>query len=187
METYNAACLSEEEEKAIGEGQCLPNHAMPKTLDDAVNLLLSWCSNLQEYMRTNEQEHVVVELHHGFGTGIRNMLGLWKGSGACPITEAPLYYHLYEKGLRHPDDMSGVIINAIWHKVNEVEYDIATDIQEYLEYWKDMDERAFSAISDTVDSVISKHTKEWSKDKCLLNTELSNTNPSLYYTLYLAA
>jgi hypothetical protein len=43
-------------------------------------------------------------LHHGFGTWIRNNWGLWGNSD--------LKKYFAEKGVRHPDEMSGIILGS---------------------------------------------------------------------------
>lgn len=42
--------------------------------------------------------------HHSIGMYVRNNYGLWKGG--------PLQEYFLAKGLRHPDDMSGVLLEA---------------------------------------------------------------------------
>jgi hypothetical protein len=46
----------------------------------------------------------LIELHHGWGTGIRNGFGLWRGNTGLQASCAK----------EHPDDCSMVIIEAVW-------------------------------------------------------------------------
>lgn len=48
----------------------------------------------------------LIRYHFGLGMGLRNDLGLWSNSAARAPWE--------RRGLRHPDDMSQVIIEAYW-------------------------------------------------------------------------
>jgi len=52
----------------------------------------------------------LITLHHGFGTSIRNGLGLW-------IPNNP---HV---GTEHPDDYSFKIIEAVWEKIQNTPFD----------------------------------------------------------------
>lgn len=53
----------------------------------------------------------LIMFHHGWGTGIRNSYGLWRGNKSL-ITSA------CGEGC-HPDDASMVIIEGVWEKLNE--------------------------------------------------------------------
>jgi len=46
----------------------------------------------------------MIDLHFGLGMYVRNEYGLWKGS--------PLQDFFLAKGVRHPDDMSAVLLDA---------------------------------------------------------------------------
>jgi hypothetical protein len=72
---------------------------------------------------TNMSEMIVY--HLGAGMGMRNEWGLWAGS--------PLYWHLWRKGLRHPDDMSGYILDTLWCRVHEKPY---PDLEKKIAYLK---------------------------------------------------
>jgi hypothetical protein len=50
-------------------------------------------------------------LHHGYGTGVRNK---WLWGNRDP--ELLRFFH--DKGIDHPDDMSMVIIQALWYDLN---------------------------------------------------------------------
>jgi hypothetical protein len=54
------------------------------------------------------KEDELILLHHGFGTGIRNHYGLWKGNDALRRDAC---------GECHPDDASMVIIKALWRSL----------------------------------------------------------------------
>ena len=52
-----------------------------------------------------ESQEKMVLLHHSLGMYLRNEYGLWSG-------DSELYRYLYDLGLRHPDDMSSVILES---------------------------------------------------------------------------
>jgi len=62
----------------------------------------------------------LIMFHHGWGTGIRNYYGLWRGNQKL-ITSAC--------GMPcHPDDASMIIIRAVWQKSYKNEgYHVSSD------------------------------------------------------------
>ena len=73
----------------------------------------------------------MVKLHHSVGTYIRNEYGLWSGT-------SDIYSYLYFLGLRHPDDMSSVILESFWCKRHGQEYDLGEAVIYYQQYWEDV-------------------------------------------------
>jgi hypothetical protein len=59
----------------------------------------------KEFVRGTKKEDLI-KFHHGWGTGIRNYYGLWRGNDKLIVSAcgAPC----------HPDDASMVIIEAVW-------------------------------------------------------------------------
>ena len=79
----------------------------PETVDQAVDLLLD---QLPEGAKTEIaalSKDDLIWLHMDIGTWIRNNLGLWGGNNAL----------LQATQKQHPDDASGVIIEALWRKL----------------------------------------------------------------------
>jgi len=52
----------------------------------------------------------LILFHHGWGTGIRNELCLWKGG--------PLQKWFLDRDVSHPDEMSMILIELYWSKLN---------------------------------------------------------------------
>lgn len=73
----------------------------------------------------------MVRLHHSIGMYIRNSDGLWS-------RDSEIYRYLYDLGLRHPDDMSSVILQSFWCKRHGQEYDLAAAVEFYIQYWIDV-------------------------------------------------
>ena len=63
-------------------------------------------------------------VHFQLGMSLRNRWGLWKGSRLKDYFEG--------LGLRHPDDMSGLIFRAYWRSLNDNPM-TDEDIQAYIE------------------------------------------------------
>ena len=72
------------------------------TVDD---LLKSLSPESKKTIRETKKEDLI-GFHHGWGTGIRNHYGLWRGNSAL-IEDA------CGEGC-HPDDASMVIIESVW-------------------------------------------------------------------------
>lgn len=136
----------------------MTEEVIPATLEEAVEAVLAFegCAEAMDEFKGDFTKFVGT-FHHTVGRSIRNNWNLWKGCGACPVEEAPLYYELYRQGLRHPDDMSGVILKAAWCRHFGDEYEIGEDIATCLEYWEMMRQRELDQITDAVEAVIAKY------------------------------
>ena len=71
-----------------------------------------------------------IRAHLGLGTFLRNEWGLWKGG--------PLMASLLEIGFRHPDDMSGAILNAYVARENGKDFDVRKAAAGSTNYWRDV-------------------------------------------------
>lgn len=83
---------------------------VPKDLDDCFAELKKLLPKKQVEEIQNGSEKDMIQCHHGLGTWLRNNWGLWKGSR--------LSTWFNEKGIRHPDDMSGIILDSFWRHLN---------------------------------------------------------------------
>ena len=100
----------------------------PQTLDQAVTKLLADLGDEDKaLLRALPQEDMIC-FHHGWGTGIRNSFGLWRGNvdllksctenqqritGRAPSQPPDAHVVL------HPDNASMVIIEAVWLALRE--------------------------------------------------------------------
>ena len=82
--------------------------------------------DLQTLRDTPEAE--MARFHLSLGMGLRNRWGLWGGS--------PLAQHLAGLGLRHPDDMSGLILTSFWRHLHGVPLDVEGQVAAYQRYWE---------------------------------------------------
>jgi len=84
----------------------VPLESLPKTLSEAVDYVIAGLTpEDREFLRTWPCESLG-QFHHGFGTGIRNNLGLW---GRNPELIASL-----PESKRFADAASSLIIEEIW-------------------------------------------------------------------------
>jgi hypothetical protein len=65
--------------------------------------------------------------HLSLGMSIRNRWGLWNGS--------PLQKYFRGLGVRHPDDMSGIILTSFWRHLHGKPQDLDEQVEGYRRYW----------------------------------------------------
>ncbi len=92
-------------------------------------------------MRNGSQEGMLI-YHHGLGTWIRNEWGLWGGSR--------LRRYFREKGLFHPDDMSGIILESFWYKLHGQPYDLGAAILTAQAYWESIRNDTYPLEQDSI-------------------------------------
>lgn len=91
---------------AFGADEPLEAGTWPTTVADTVRDILSGMSDKDKQIVRSTQKVDLIKFHHGWGTGIRNHYGLWRGN-----TE--LIKSACGKPC-HPDDASMKIIEAVW-------------------------------------------------------------------------
>jgi hypothetical protein len=69
-----------------------------------------------------------IEHHFGLGLWMRNNWGLWAGSRLAR------YFH--GLGICHPDDMSGIVLNSYWRRLNSRPILLHEQVGYYREYWR---------------------------------------------------
>ncbi len=84
---------------------------LPVTLEQTVEDIISSLSE-EDKKKVKEDKHCnLIRYHHGWGTGIRNHYGLWRGN-------TKLLKSVCEGKECHPDDASTIIIYGVWNKLN---------------------------------------------------------------------
>jgi hypothetical protein len=79
----------------------------PTTVDEAARRIASELNDDAKARVRGTKSDQLIQYHHGWGTGIRNSLGLWRGNEK--LLES------CGQGKRvHPDDCSMIIIEAVW-------------------------------------------------------------------------
>lgn len=101
---------------------------IPTTLEDAVALLKF---ELPEETRQSIREDLSlspVVWHHTMGQAVRNDFGLW--------LDSPLAKHFEDRfGLGHADDMSAIILDALFADIRGLPYDPENAARHYRDYW----------------------------------------------------
>lgn len=81
----------------------------PTTIDAAVRVLLGLVPAEELAKITQMSEGDLIDLHFGLGQWIRNNFGLWKEN--LELMQAT--------GAIDPDDASGVIVKALWQRLQD--------------------------------------------------------------------
>jgi hypothetical protein len=81
----------------------------PSTLDQAVTRLIDEMDEADKKIIRETKEEELMTFHHGWGTGIRNEFGLWRGNTNL----------LADCHADHPDGASTVIIKAVWERLQK--------------------------------------------------------------------
>jgi len=82
---------------------------LPVSVSGAVEYIWEHCPEDDRRFMAGMMKKDLITLHHGLGRLIRNLLGLWTGNEVL----------LAACGEGHPDDASGVIIEAFWERCRE--------------------------------------------------------------------
>jgi len=72
-------------------------------------------------------ERNMIRFHLNIGMWIRNNWGLWKGSR--------LSEYFNRIGIKHPDDMSGIILNSYWRHLHDRPIKLKDQVDLYKAYW----------------------------------------------------
>jgi hypothetical protein len=96
----------------LAEGRALKQ--WPATIDEAVGVVIASLSDEDKATIAAMAESELIGLHFGLGMWIRNNLGLWQGNGELMQAIRELDQAI------HPDDVSMVIIAAVWRRVREM-------------------------------------------------------------------
>ena len=102
---------------------------IPKTLDEAVALILSELTDEdRQFIISGGEDYEWMLPSHG-GMGMRNSWGLWGDS--------PLSRHFLRMGIYHPDDMSSIVCQVVSRKVRAVPVDLDGIVEYYRKDWEE--------------------------------------------------
>jgi hypothetical protein len=101
---------------------------IPENLEDCFGELGKMLQpELIEEMKSGTEDDMIT-YHHGLGTWLRNNWGLWSGSR--------LAKYFNGLGIKHPDDMSGVILDSFWRHLNNKPIELEGQVKYYKDYWE---------------------------------------------------
>jgi hypothetical protein len=102
---------------------------IPKNLEDAlVTIDTQLNDSTKVKIKKMSEDDFIAEVHFGKGLQIRNNWNLWKGSR--------LSRYFNRKGIRHPDDMSGIILRSYYRRLQGKDIQLKAQIASAKAYWK---------------------------------------------------
>lgn len=101
---------------------------IPKNLEDCfVQIDSFWDDSTKNKVREMTESEFMAGAHFGFGMWMRNNWGLWGGSR--------LSAYFAKRGIRHPDDMSSIILTSYYRKLEGKDPDVKSQLEYYKKYW----------------------------------------------------
>jgi hypothetical protein len=102
---------------------------IPKDIEDCIAQINSfWTESTKLKMKNLTENEFSAKLHLSFGMWMRNNWQLWGGSR--------LSKYFNDKGVYHPDDMSGIILDSYHRNLNGQEIKLDEQVKYYQEYWE---------------------------------------------------
>lgn len=102
---------------------------IPENLEDSFDQLDQLLNpEAVDTLKAKKSEDELAGYHFGLGLWMRNNWGLWRGSR--------LTKYFNDLGIYHPDDMSGIILDSYWRKLNNHPIRLEEQIKYYQDYWK---------------------------------------------------
>jgi hypothetical protein len=102
---------------------------IPKDLEDCFKQIDSfWNDSTKIKIKQLTEDEFSGRLHRGFGMWMRNNWQLWGGSR--------LSKYFNERGVYHPDDMSGIILDSYHRYLTGKEIKLEEQIKFYQDYWE---------------------------------------------------
>ena len=101
---------------------------IPETFDEALDWVINNVEGVQKFMKQDAEKTFLAHGHMSFGQWIRNNWGFWREEG-------PLYFWFLTLGIKHPDDMSGIIITSAYRKFHNKPIKLEEQVQHYKDFW----------------------------------------------------
>jgi hypothetical protein len=158
---------------------------IPKNLVDAILEIDKFYSDsLKTEIKILDENNYVGDYHFGTGLWIRNNWNLWKGSR--------LSRFFNRNGIKHPDDMSSIVLVSYHRKLTGKEIKFKNQVAEYKKYWRESKKRHSLAklpkkSKYPADSLEFSYVKSyWNKDNfSLLHFQTNSKTDSLWVYDYL--
>ena len=105
------------------------SYGVPETLEEAIEYALVNFHGVEKILDESSENEFSIKAHTSYGLWIRNNWGLWKGG-------TNLYFWFLTLGIKHPDDMSDIIMRSIHRRFYGKELELEKQVQHYKDYWK---------------------------------------------------
>lgn len=114
----------------------------PNSLEDCYRILNDILTD-REVFKTTLEENAMAMAHHGLGTFLRNNWYLWwdeswkedEDKGLPQEMPAIVKYFNETWGIKHADDMSGIILQSYHRHLNGKELGIEEQVKKYKAHW----------------------------------------------------
>ena len=128
---------------AVAEDEVVADDPIPKTLDEALDLMMEGLSDEDRKFIEDAGEEYASFAHFGSGMGMRNSWGLW---GDSPLTR-----YFARLGIFHADDMSAIINDAFSRRVRGKDIQLDKLVKYYHDYWEKEDTVAPLDLKSPID------------------------------------
>lgn len=188
-QTVDKKQKEDEEEKVRFTTDTLNSVYIPIDLEDSFKQINTfWADSTKIKLKQLSEESFSARLHMGFGMWMRNNWQLWRGSRLSKFFN--------DKGIYHPDDMSGIILNSYYRYLNNKEINFDEQVQYYKDYWEkskkadlEIKETEFTKykISDTITFnyrkgfVSEAQEKKYDDDVCIAKGIITKLNPKDFF------
>jgi hypothetical protein len=82
-------------------------------------------------IKNTDEDNVTGRYHFNLGMYLRNRWGLWRDSRLSKFFN--------KLGIKHTDDMSGIILTSFWRHLNNKDIKLNKQIDGYKKYWKNQE------------------------------------------------
>ncbi len=130
-------CLNANGQEQRSDGQTeepSPEAYVPRDLEDSLAELQRMLKPEDVQRMREGTEDDMVQYHLGLGTWLRNNWGLWRGSRLSEWFNA--------RGIHHAEDMSGIILDSFWRRLQGKDIDFEGQTKSYRAYWAQQKEIA---------------------------------------------
>lgn len=133
---------------------------VPTSLEDSFIELNKMLNPLLISEIKQKSERDIIFYHDNLGRWLRNNWGLWGGSR--------LFKYFSEKGIHHPDDMSGIILTSYWRHLNAQPIRLDEQIASTQSYYREQEEKE-NAVTPVSATVMSAQLKTYDGRNISLN------------------
>ena len=113
---------------------------VPESVDEAIGEIVKMLNSYDDVMQKYETEdYFLSHTHHFVGQNIRNNWFLWWSnnhrSNSWPREKPKLVAAFNDLGIKHADDMSGIILTSAYRRFKKIPEDIPAQVQKYKAFW----------------------------------------------------
>ena len=118
---------------------------IPIDLDDCLKQLDKiFADSSKVKIKSMSEDHFSARMHLNFGIWMRNNWELWRGSRLSKFFN--------ERGIYHPDDMSGIILDSYYRYLTGQDIKLTEQIKYYQDFWEKAKKRDLELKQDEYSS-----------------------------------